>query len=164
MHWILRIGATFTNRFVIFWTIKRANTLIDALVNSIASRPQNLKPQVAGPGRICRGEANTEIAKWRLESSRGVQEKHSNLFLDRDLQKKIEFEFGPSTCKAPYRQLHESGEEPFASPLYISSMGISFSSTVLPSPLEYRRRETPDLPLLVTESRYPLRKRSLTSG
>ena len=80
--------------------------------------------------------------------------------------KKIEFEFGPSTCKAPYRQLHESGEleEPFASPLYISSMGISFSSTVLPSLLEYCRRETPDLSLLVTESRYPLRKRSSTSG
>lgn len=33
-------------------------------------------------------------------------------------KRKIGFEFGPSTCKAPYQQLQESGEGAFVTPLY----------------------------------------------
>ena len=66
LHWILSIGVAFTNRFVVFCsTLNNENGEYSNRWprQSNVSRPQDLKPQVAGSGRICRGEVKEEIAE-----------------------------------------------------------------------------------------------------
>ena len=148
--WISNIEATFTNRLVIFCpTLNIEKRIkysipINRLVNSIR---HDLKPQVAGSSQIYLGAAKAEWSQSgdgnRCEAiRRNTMTCAINicvLFDDTNLQDKKEFEFGTSTCNAPYRQLQESGEGAFATSLY-STLRCSFSPVLL---LEYRCRESP---------------------
>ena len=84
LHWILNIGAAFTNCFVIFHLTlnNEKGEYSNQRPRQFNSMHHDLKAprlKLRGLCQICRGEAKAEIAEWRLESLRGDQEKHNNL-------------------------------------------------------------------------------------
>ena len=146
--------------------MKKTNTPIDGQVNSKHHdlKASSLKLRARDKYVEEKLRQRTQNGDWNpCEVTRRNTKTYLSCPFRQRSPKVIGFEFGPSTFNVSYRQLQENVKEHFPLP-FIQFLEVHSFSPVLPCLLEYRRRKTPNLCLLVTESRYPLRKRSSRSG